>query len=147
VGPETSAPQGEPARKGAAAAAPPEGSSLRIKGEVSADDDLVLHGRVEGTVTVLGHVLTIGPRAEVSAEITARVVRIYGLVTGNVIASERFEIPPSGRMNGDVTSPSVVIMEGSEFTGRIDMRRSFRKTDGPPVKEERRRGSPDTTAS
>lgn len=115
------------------------GSSLFIKGHISAGEDWILQGRIEGKVSLPGHVLTIGPEAQVSAEIVARTVIIQGTLTGNVTATERFEIRPNGKMTGDVTCPSVVMTEGSEFSGRVDMRRSFSQTDSPPKEGERRR--------
>jgi cytoskeletal protein CcmA (bactofilin family) len=118
------------------------GRSFLIKGDISASEDLVLHGRVDGNVSLPDHVLTIGPQAEVSAEIVARGLIVEGSVDGNVAAAERFEIKPGGRMKGDVTCPNVVMSEGAEFTGRVDMRRRFGKTDGPPVDGERRREPP-----
>ena len=123
----------------AAHVAPKPGSSLLIKGHISAGEDLILQGRIEGKVSLPGHVLTIGPEAQISAEILARTLIIQGSLTGNVTATERFEIRPNGRMTGDVTCPSVVMTEGSEFSGRVDMRRSFAPGDGPPKDGERRR--------
>ena len=119
------------------------GGSLLIKGEISASEDLVLHGQVHGTVSLPDHMLTIGSHADVSAEITARALIVDGSLNGNVAATERFEIRPGGRMKGDVTCPSVVMSEGAEFTGRVDMRRRFGKADGPPVDGERRRDGPE----
>lgn len=123
----------------AAPVAPKPGSSLLIKGHISAGEDLILQGRIEGKVSLPGHVLTIGPEAQISAEILARTLIVQGSLTGNVTATERFEIRPNGKMTGDVTCPSVVMTEGSEFSGRVDMRRSFAQGDGPPKDGERRR--------
>ena len=123
----------------AAPAAPNAGSSIRVKGEISASEDLVLHGRIEGKVSLPGHVLTIGPQAQITAEIVARTLIIQGSMNGNVTATERFEIRPNGRMTGDVTCPSVVMNEGSEFSGRVDMRRTFAQADAVPKDGDRRR--------
>lgn len=142
-----SPPQPDIAAKTAAASpAATPGSSLRIKGEISASEDLTLHGRVEGKVSLPDHVLTIGTEAQVSAEIVARALIIQGSMTGNATATERFEIRPNGRMTGDVTCPSVVMSEGSEFTGRVDMRRSFTRGDGPPKDGDRRQDARGTVA-
>ena len=139
--PAAAAPQPETtARTIAAPPAATPGSSLRIKGEISASEDLTLHGRVEGKVSLPDHVLTVGTQAQVSAEIVARALIIQGAMTGNATATERFEIRPNGKMTGDVTCPSVVMSEGSEFTGRVDMRRSFARGDGPPKDGDRRQG-------
>jgi cytoskeletal protein CcmA (bactofilin family) len=99
------------------------GASLVIKGELTGAEDLVIDGRVEGKVTLPGHLLTIGPQAKVQAEVVAKAVIVQGSVTGNVTASDRFEIRGGGSMTGDLTSPKVIMAEGSEFRGRVDMKR------------------------
>ncbi|HEY7448432.1 MAG TPA: polymer-forming cytoskeletal protein [Vicinamibacterales bacterium] len=99
------------------------GASLVIKGELTGAEDLVIDGRVEGKVSLPGHLLTIGPQAKVHAEVIAKAVIIQGSVTGNVTASDRFEIRGGGSMTGDLTSPKVIMAEGSEFRGRVDMKR------------------------
>ena len=123
-------------------AAPRAGASLRLKGEISSSEDLTLHGRIEGKVSLPGHMLTIGPGAEVSAEIVARTLILSGSVTGNVAATERFEIRSGGRMNGNLVCPNVVMSEGSEFTGGIDMRRKHGTSELPFDGD--RRGKPPT---
>jgi len=120
-----------PVKTPLAAVPAPSGSSLRIKGEVSSSEDLVLHGSVEGKVSLPGHVLTIGPRADVTADIVARTVIINGSVTGNISASDRFEIKTGGRIKGNLVCPNVVMNEGAEFTGGIDMRRKPGASDAP----------------
>jgi len=128
-----------PPKTVAAQAVPNDGRSIRVKGEISASEDLVLHGRIEGKVSLPGHVLTIGPQAQITAEILARTLIVQGSMNGNVTATERFEIRPNGRMTGDVTCPSVVMNEGSEFSGRVDMRRSFAQAEAVPKDGDRRR--------
>ena len=99
------------------------GSSLVFKGELSGSEDLVIEGRVEGKISLPGHLLTIGAQANISADVAAKAVIIHGTINGNVTATERFEIKTGGHMNGDLVSPKVVMAEGSEFRGRVDMGR------------------------
>jgi cytoskeletal protein CcmA (bactofilin family) len=99
------------------------GASLVIKGELTGAEDLVIDGRVEGKITLTGHLLTIGPQAKVKAAGVAKSVIVQGSVTGNVTATDRFEIRGGGSMTGDLTSPKVIMAEGSEFRGRVDMKR------------------------
>lgn len=113
----------EPVPVAPVAPAKAKGSTLVIKGELSASEDLALEGRIEGTVSLPDHVLTIGPGAEVSAQITARVVVLQGTLTGNVDAFERMEIKPSGRMQGDLISPKVQMADGATFCGRLETRK------------------------
>jgi cytoskeletal protein CcmA (bactofilin family) len=98
------------------------GLSLLVKGELTGSEDLLIEGRVEGKISLPEHLLTIGPHAKISAEVVAKVVIIQGSIIGNVTASERFEIKAGGRMTGDLTSPKVIMAEGSDFRGSVDMR-------------------------
>lgn len=132
-----------PAKTPAVPVAPHAGASLRLKGEITSSEDLILHGRIDGKVSLPGHMLTIGPGAEVSAEVVARTLILSGSVTGNVAATERFEIRSGGRMNGNLVCPNVVMSEGSEFTGGIDMRRKPGSNEVPF--EGDRRGKPPTS--
>ena len=97
------------------------GRSLTIKGELSGSEDLTLHGQVEGTIALPEHALTVGPQADVKADISARTVVVMGVVTGKVSASERIEICSHGSVMGDVTSPRLIIADGGGLRGKVEM--------------------------
>jgi len=100
------------------------GKSVVIKGELSASEDLTLYGQMEGRVTLTDHTLTIGPEADIRAEIAANIVVVMGSVTGNVNAGKRVEIRATGSVKGDVGSQDLVIHEGGRLQGKVDMRRT-----------------------
>src|SRR5580765_2218025 len=81
------------------------GKSVVIKGELSGSEDLTLHGQMEGSISLPTHTLTVGPQADVRADIAAKAVVVIGAVTGKVSAADRIEIRSSGSVTGDVTSP------------------------------------------
>jgi cytoskeletal protein CcmA (bactofilin family) len=95
------------------------GKSVMIKGELSGSEDLTLYGRMEGSVRLPEYTLTIGPDADIRAEISARNVVIMGGVTGNVIAGERVEIRSTGSVTGDVASPRFAIQDGGCMRGKV----------------------------
>jgi len=97
------------------------GKSVVIKGELSASEDLTLYGHMEGSVTLPDHTLTIGPHANIKAGISAKMVMIMGAVIGDVAAGERVEIQASGSVTGDIASPCLVIAEGGQLRGRVEM--------------------------
>ena len=72
------------------------GSTVSIKGEITGAEDLTVDGQVEGRIDLSQHVLTIGPRGRVTAEVVARSVVVQGQVVGNITASERIEIREHG---------------------------------------------------
>jgi cytoskeletal protein CcmA (bactofilin family) len=95
------------------------GKTVMIKGELSGSEDLTLYGRMEGSVKLPEYTLTIGPDADIRAEISAKTVVIMGGVTGNVIAGEKVEIRSSGSVTGDVASPRFAIQDGGCMRGKV----------------------------
>jgi cytoskeletal protein CcmA (bactofilin family) len=95
------------------------GKSVMIKGELSGSEDLTLFGRMEGSVKLPEYTLTIGPEADIRAEISAKTVVIMGGVTGNVFAGEKVEIRATGSVTGDIASPRLAIQDGGCMCGKV----------------------------
>ena len=95
------------------------GKSVMIKGELSGSEDLTLYGRMEGSVKLPEFTLTIGPEADIRAEISAKTVVIMGGVTGNVFAGEKVEIRSTGSVTGDIASPRLAIQDGACMRGKV----------------------------
>ncbi len=96
------------------------GPKVRLTGELSGEEDVTFDGRLDGRVTLSG-AFRVGPQGEVRGEVAARVVVVGGHVVGNVSSAERVELLPSGVLEGDIRAPKIVIAEGAQFRGRIDM--------------------------
>jgi cytoskeletal protein CcmA (bactofilin family) len=105
------------------------GPKVKIQGELSADEDVVIEGRVEGEISVTQS-LKIGSGAQVNAEVKAQSVVIAGRVVGNVTATDRVELLASGTLEGNIRAPKIVIAEGAQFRGSVDM--GNRAKDAPP---------------
>jgi cytoskeletal protein CcmA (bactofilin family) len=97
------------------------GRSIRIKGEVSGDEDLLIQGRVEGSVNLKQHSITVGPDGDVKATIVGRLVTIEGSVEGNLTADEQVILRSSASVKGDIVAPRVVLEDGARFRGGVDM--------------------------
>jgi cytoskeletal protein CcmA (bactofilin family) len=95
------------------------GKSVTIKGELSGSEDLTLYGRMEGSVKLPEYTLTIGPNADINAEISAKTVVIMGGVTGNVVGGEKVEIRSTGSVTGDITAPRLAIHDGGCMRGKV----------------------------
>src|SRR4029453_649225 len=100
------------------------GKSVVIKGELSGSEDLTLYGRMEGSIRLPDHTLTIGPHADIKADISAKAVVIMGAVTGTVTAGEKVEIRATGSVTGDIASPRLAIADGGCLRGRVSMPQS-----------------------
>ena len=97
------------------------GQSMRIKGELSASEDMTLCGHMEGRVTLNDHTLTIGPGADIRAEIKASTVVIMGVVLGNVTASQKIDLRATGSVTGDIAAPRIVIADGGQLLGKVQI--------------------------
>jgi cytoskeletal protein CcmA (bactofilin family) len=100
------------------------GSSLQVKGEITGTEDLQIDGLVEGLIHLDERKLTVGATAKVTADINARDVVVYGTVKGNVRAKGRIEIKKDGAIIGNLTTAQIMIEDGADFKGSIEIDRS-----------------------
>ena len=109
--------------------APPEkekaasfiGQTVRLEGSLVSDDDVTVEGRFKGEIT-LKKSLFVGIEGYVEAEIKAAAVTIAGHVSGSVTAENRVRILDSGAMDGSLNSPKIVIAEGGQLRGQVNLK-------------------------
>lgn len=121
------------------------GRSITIRGDVTGDEDLYIQGRIEGTVDLKQHSVTVGPEGRVKANIKARMVTIEGEVDGNVRGQEQVALRSASKVNGDIVAPRVVLEDGATFLGSIDMSGqppSGHKHESKPTLAESRKADP-----
>jgi cytoskeletal protein CcmA (bactofilin family) len=111
----------------------------KLSGKVSFEGPARIDGEVDGEINAKD-ALTIGETAVVTAQIRAASVTVAGKVSGDIVASQRIEIRPSAKVNGNLTAPVLVVQEGALFEGHCSMQpegvREDRKVTVFP-KEER----------
>ncbi len=97
------------------------GKSFVIKGGVTGDQDLVVHGRIEGTVSLSGYRITVGSGGQVKGDMLAKVIRIAGYAEGELRGEEKIFLDRSAKVRGKITSPRVSLEDGCRFSGSIQM--------------------------
>ena len=97
------------------------GPSITITGGLAGEEDVMIQGRVDGTVEFRQHNVTVGEHGRVKADIYAREIRIEGLLEGNLYGETKVEISKTGKVTGNIQAPRVVMEDGCKFKGRIDM--------------------------
>ena len=97
------------------------GKGVVIEGEIKGGENFVIDGKVDGTIELRQHVLTVGPTGRVKAELLAKAVVVLGKVSGTIRASERVSIGETGSVEGAISAPRLVIVEGTQLQGRVDM--------------------------
>jgi cytoskeletal protein CcmA (bactofilin family) len=96
------------------------GPTLRFKGELSAEEDFVLQGSVEGSIDN-PQCVTVGTDGSMVGDIKARVITVDGKVEGDLHGGESVVVHQTGRVTGNIFAPRVGIVEGAYFSGRIEM--------------------------
>ncbi len=97
------------------------GKTVVIRGEVKGSEDLIVDGQVEGTVSLAENRLTIGPNANVKADLSAKDVLILGHVQGNIVATGRVELRAGCMVEGDVKAMRLAVEDNAVFRGRVDL--------------------------
>lgn len=108
---------------------------IRINGQISGDEDLVIAGEVVGSVFLPGNQVRVQNGADVQANITARVIEVDGRVDGDLKAAERIVIRSTSVVDGDIVAPQVQLEEGCEFKGSVQMQEPDLGQE-PPVKSQ-----------
>ncbi len=97
------------------------GPTLVFKGELSADEDLVIEGTIEGTIAHHKKNLTIGKEGRVTADIHACCVLVEGELNGDIHSDGLVSLAKGARVTGDLYCNRLVTEEGARFNGRIEM--------------------------
>lgn len=97
------------------------GPSIHIKGDLSGEEDLVVQGNVEGTITLNANNLTIGQEGTVNANIQAHTIIVEGTLKGDAFGEEKVTIKRTGNVQGNVSAPRVSLEDGAKFKGSMDM--------------------------
>ena len=110
------------------------GSTITIKGDITGDENLLIEGKVEGTVNLIDKDLTIGHSGHVHANITAKEIKIEGEVQGDISGNEKVVISKMGKVKGNIIAPRVTLEDGANFKGSIDMEPSEQAYVDTPLK-------------
>jgi cytoskeletal protein CcmA (bactofilin family) len=103
------------------------GKSVEVRGEVKGSEDLIVDGRMEGTITLVEGRLTIGATANVAADLTAKDVLILGHVQGNIVAGGRVELRAGCAVEGDIRALRLSVEDNAVFRGKVDLTQSAGK--------------------
>ena len=96
------------------------GPTLVFKGELIAEEDLVLKGRVEGSIQHTAS-LKIGKEGTVKGNVKAKNITVEGTVEGDLFGAESVTVQSAARVIGNIFARNVSLAEGSRFKGAIDM--------------------------
>src|SRR4051812_44615924 len=125
-----SAPKTDPSKSETAtpSSLPPErrvvawvGKSVVFRGDLISSEDMTIDGRVEGTIDVRDHHLTIGPNGNITADVTASSITIFGEVIGSISSRDKVDIRVGATVEGGLSCRTLAIQEGAYFRGKVTM--------------------------
>jgi cytoskeletal protein CcmA (bactofilin family) len=108
------------------------GGESNFKGELNVIGVLRVDGSVEGRLNADCVILT--ECARIKGEIQGKKLIVGGRVEGNLRAQELVEIKSKGKVTGDIFTPQLIVTEGAQFNGKIEMEKAGRKVIDLPLK-------------
>ena len=97
-----------------------QGRTVSIRGSVECVEDVLIEGRIEGSVWNENHVVTVGADAMVTGDIVARQITVRGAVDGTLMATGRVDIMDEGRVKGRVLCGKLMLAEGGILNGKAE---------------------------
>lgn len=99
------------------------GKDTQFEGKLAFHGTVRIDGHFKGEMSADGS-LIVGEEAMIEANMHISYILISGEIHGNIIADDRIEIQPPGKVFGDIEAPTVVIDEGGIFEGNCRMHRA-----------------------
>jgi cytoskeletal protein CcmA (bactofilin family) len=96
------------------------GATAKLEGNVVSAGSLRIDGQVKGQINADGEV-TLSPQSQVEADIRAQNVSVAGRFKGNILVKGKAHLARGGRVDGNITSKTLVIEEGGVFHGQSIM--------------------------
>ena len=97
------------------------GPSIRINGDITAQEPLTIAGEVTGNIDVSGYHLIVTQAARVTADIVAHTVVIGGFVTGRLCAEGGVVVEQTATVEGEMSAPSLSVSDGAQLQAKFEI--------------------------
>ncbi len=97
------------------------GRRIEFDGKMSFTGTVRIDGRFRGEISTEG-TLIVGELAVIDADIRASHTVISGEVHGSLLVAKRMEIQTTGKVFGNIQTPTLVMDEGAVFEGNCQMK-------------------------
>jgi cytoskeletal protein CcmA (bactofilin family) len=98
------------------------GPTLKFKGVLAAEEDLIIQATVEGAIATPNNKLTIGVKGNIKANVQALQIIVEGTVEGDLHSEDAVIIRKSADINGNIYAPRISLEKGATFNGQLEMR-------------------------
>jgi len=114
--------------------------TCHVEGEIKGAGEVRIEGTVKGKLDCSALVL-IAQGGRVEAELRAETITIAGRLKGDAYASQKIELTPTAEVEGDISSPRILIREGATFEGQVLM--TGKKADKAPTPAKKDENKPE----
>jgi cytoskeletal protein CcmA (bactofilin family) len=111
------------------------GRGVEVSGQIKFQERLQVDGRITGKLTSSTGILIIGEMGRIEAQVEVGICVIHGTVVGDITAGTRVEIHRTGKLNGDLATPALLVEEGAIFNGSVKMSKDPQVEQEPAVAE------------
>ena len=92
-----------------------------IVGNIKAEEDLLINGRVQGNVEIKSHSFFLGPSGRLQGKVHGLNVRIRGQMKGDIKATGKVEITQEAKFAGKIKCKSISVEKGAYFNADVDL--------------------------
>ena len=82
---------------------------------------MIIHGSVGGIIDFRENNVLVGEKGRVNANVVAKNICVEGEVKGELRGGAEVTIKPTGRVVGNIHAPRVILKDGCQFKGSVDM--------------------------
>ena len=97
------------------------GRSITVRGEIIGSEDLTIDGKVEGTIRLTESRLTVGPNAQIKADLQVHDAIVVGQAEGNVVATGRVEVRKGGSLIGNISAARLSVEDTAYLKGKVEL--------------------------
>jgi cytoskeletal protein CcmA (bactofilin family) len=96
-------------------------SLTHLVGNIKAEEDLIIDGKMKGNVEIKNHSFFLGPGGRLKGNIYGQNVRIRGQMQGEIIATGKVEITRKAKFSGKITGKSISVEKGAHFDADVNL--------------------------
>ncbi len=97
------------------------GKDTEFEGKLNFNGTVRIDGHFRGEITAVEGTLVVGESGMIDADIHISHIFISGEIRGNIIADHKIDIHPSGKIFGNIQTPTLSLQEGGIFEGDVRM--------------------------
>jgi cytoskeletal protein CcmA (bactofilin family) len=112
------------------------GEGTEIAGEIKFTEIMRVDANISGNIISESGNLLVMERGRIKATVKAGSVEVSGTIEGTVTAKTSVKIHPTGRVYGDIYTPSLIIENGAVFDGKCHMLDSKEQKSGQKAEQK-----------